>query len=303
MTDTIIVAGLLSAIVAYIVCRMSAGRINTSDKDKENNVQKRILTEDLLVIDKDSKPRLILSASTGDPGAGFFDENGGMRMFLGLDKTGQPFIRTVDSNQKPQMTIGQQWGHYNLTFHDAEGIPRGVFGSNPDGASLEFAGADGKLRTLVGVDNGTSGLQVFNKKGDKMAELAFDDSLGQFFGPHLLMFDKNLKPRIIVNSGKLPSVILCDENGKHAGGLHVIKDLPGFMLVHPNERSALTSAIDAVREAIKEGKDSTEASQIFQKALDESKKGKYPEKSVFIFPGFASGLKPTENLRDPNNSS
>jgi len=61
----------------------------------------------------------------------------------------------------------------------------------------------------------------------------------------------------------------------------------------------MTSAFDVLREAIKEGKDSTEASQIFQKALDESKRGKYPEKSVFIFPGFASGLKPTENLREP----
>lgn len=265
MAETIIVSLVVSALVAFFVSRSGSGPKQTAA------VQEAVLTKNLAITDENGKTRMLLRASDKGAGVLLTDKDGKMRVFLRIEDSTGPL----------------------LSFHDANENPRAVIGAYEDGAKLEFAGPDGKLRVSVGEDKGDSGVKVYNNKGDKRAALVLNDTFGKLSGPYLAMWDDNLKLRLLLAVHMPgPYVRLDNEDGRTGALLAAVGPLPFLALYHPEESddpSKIDAAWDLMLKGIKEGRSQGEIREIFRQGLEEAKRGSKLEKSVFISP--AGGLR------------
>ena len=262
MVETIVVSLVVSFLVAFFVSRTGSHQKHLSI------VQDGVTTKKLSITDEFGKPRLVFLAGNEGSQIAATDQSGNIRFILQIDET-MAYLR----------------------FNDALQNPRAVLGAYKDGGKIEFAGQDGKLRALVGEDKAdtgmkSSGLKVFNDKGDLRAELVFDDTIPEL-GPCLTMFDDKLNPRLVTQVSKPgPWMSLLSDEGKAVANLVVVGELPLLALYHPNELGDANSAFELVRKAVTESKSQDEINEIVRGHVAEREKTSTLEKSILIFPGF-----------------
>ncbi len=286
MLDVIFLSVLLSAIVAYVVSRRSFIQI----RKKLSAMDSVIITRILTVTDKNSKPRITFMAGPSGPGAVFTDKNGKIRLTLEVENDQEPAISIRDANEKTRVCIKEHEAGYKLSFYDDGGNPVAYFGPKGEGATLEFAGPQGKLRTLLGVDkNGDAGLKIYDNSGNGMAMLVFNEATRNIVGPHLTLWDDKLVPRLGVKTYLgFPMIDLCDESGNPAAVLWVVGDVPVLTLYHPTEAPGLSKELLGLQEALRDAmdhQDSSKYAEVFAEMLARGKGDTKLEKTIVIMPG------------------